>query len=524
MEKQIGQLIAELIEYGTQNGLISGDDIIYTTNRLLELFCPDGYTLPPDTPASGADTPVGGNGSCNSASGAPAARPLCEILEDMVQYAVTNGILEDDTITLRDLFDTKIMGLLTPPPSAVRAAFRDAYARSPKEATDFYYTFSKATNYIRTDRIARDEKWVADTQFGPIDITINLSKPEKDPRDIAKAGQAGKSGYPACLLCMENEGYAGTLNHPARQNHRIIPLTLGGEKYYLQYSPYVYYNEHCIILNEKHIPMRIDRAVFTKLLEFVRLFPHYTAGSNADLPIVGGSILSHDHFQGGGYTFPMARAPYESQFTLKDYPSVTAGIVKWPMSVIRLQGKDAASMVDAADHILTSWRNYTDEAACIYACTDDTPHNTITPIARMRDGLLELDLVLRNNITTEEYPMGLYHPHAKYHHIKKENIGLIEVMGLAVLPSRLKGEITELEDAILHHRNIREIPSIEKHADWVDEWMPGYQDGGMITADNIHGILQAEIGKVFSQVLECAGVYKNTPEGREAFGRFIGTL
>lgn len=503
MEKHIDQLISELVTYGRQNGLVAEDDAVYTTNRLLELFCLEEY----DTAAEVQDV-----------------RPLCEILEDMVQYAVAQGLLEDDTVTLRDLFDTKIMGLLTPPPSAVRAAFRDAYSRSPKEATDFYYAFSKATNYIRTDRIAKDEKWVADTQFGPIDITINLSKPEKDPRDIAKAGQAKKSGYPACLLCMENEGYAGTFTHPARQNHRIIPIRLAGEQYYLQYSPYVYYNEHCIIFNEKHIPMKIDRAVFRKLLEFVQLFPHYTAGSNADLPIVGGSILSHDHFQGGGYTFAMAKAPYETKFPLRDYPDVTAGIVKWPMSVIRLQGKDLSSIVDAADHILQKWRAYTDEAAYIYAYTDDTPHNTVTPIARMRDGQPELDLVLRNNITTDECPMGLYHPHAKYHHIKKENIGLIEVMGLAVLPSRLKQEITELEDAILQHKNIREHPSIEKHADWVEEWMPQYQDGAMITADNIHGILQAEIGKVFSKVLECAGVYKNTPEGREAFGRFIGTL
>ncbi len=500
MEHQINVLIKELVTYGMQNGLVAEADKVYTTNRLLELFDIAEYIEPEEVKAP--------------------ARPLCEILEDMIQYALSKGILEEDTVTLRDLFDTKIMGLLTPPPSTVRAAFQDAYQSSPKDATDFYYHFSKATNYIRTDRIAKDEKWVTDTEFGPIDITINLSKPEKDPRDIAKAGQAKKSGYPACLLCLENEGYAGTFTHPARQNHRVIPISLAGESYYLQYSPYVYYNEHCIIFNEKHIPMKIDRAVFGKLLEFVKLFPHYTAGSNADLPIVGGSILSHDHFQGGGYTFAMAKAPYESNFTLKAYPGITAGIVKWPMSVIRLQGKEIDTIADAADHILRAWRDYTDEAAFIYAFTEDTPHNTITPIARMHGDLFELDLVLRNNITTEECPMGLYHPHAQYHHIKKENIGLIEVMGLAVLPSRLKQEIIELEDAILNHKDIRQNPSIEKHADWVEEWIGNYT----LNADNIHSVIQNEIGKVFSKVLECAGVYKNTPEGREAFERFIKTL
>ena len=501
-QNNIHILITELNEYGLANHLIEKADKVYTINRLLELFHLVEYPEPLSHELT-AD-----------------ARPLHEILEDMTQYAYEQGILAEDTITAKDLFDTKIMGLLTPPPSVVRAAFSDAYSRSPKEATDFYYSFSKATNYIRTDRIAKDEKWVTDTEYGPIDITINLSKPEKDPRDIARAGQAKKSGYPACLLCLENEGYAGTFSHPARQNHRVIPLDLCGESYYLQYSPYVYYNEHCILFNEKHIPMKIDRSTMEKLLAFIKLFPHYTAGSNADLPIVGGSILSHDHFQGGGYTFAMAKAPYESYFTLKDYPDVTAGIVKWPMSVIRLQGDDATRMADAADHILKTWRSYTDEAAFIYAFTDETPHNTITPIARMHDGRLELDLVLRNNITTEEYPMGLYHPHAQYHHIKKENIGLIEVMGLAVLPARLKQEMTGLEEAILNHRNIRENKDLEKHADWVEEWIGNYS----FTPENIHGILQEEIGKVFLKVLECAGVYKNTPEGREAFGRFLSVL
>lgn len=494
----IQSYIRELVLYGTAQGLVAPEDVVYTTNRLLELFQIAEYQEPDVT----------------------AQRPLADILSDLTDYALAHGLLAEDTITNRDLFDTKVMGLLTPPPSVVQKEFAKRYQVSPKEATTYYYHFSKATNYIRADRIAKDEKWVTDTAYGPIDITINLSKPEKDPRDIAKAGKAKKSGYPSCLLCRENEGYAGTLTHPARQNHRIIPITLAGQPYFLQYSPYVYYNEHCIIFNEKHIPMKIDRDAFVKLLDFVRQFPHYTAGSNADLPIVGGSILSHDHFQGGGYTFAMAKAPYESNFTLSGYEDLTAGIVRWPMSVIRLQGADASRIADAADHILTTWRAYTDEAAFIYAYTDDTPHNTITPIARMRGDLYELDLVLRNNITTEDCPLGLFHPHSEYHHIKKENIGLIEVMGLAVLPARLKSEMTELEKAVLNGEDIRANEQIAKHADWVDEWKVRYD----ITPENIHGIIQKEIGIVFSKVLECAGVYKNTPEGCAAFERFIKVL
>ncbi len=504
-DRYICKLIAELTAYGKQNALVDEEDTVYTINRLLELFGIDGYAAPQDGEVIDP-------------------RPLHRILEDMTQYALEQGLLEEDTVTARDLFDTKIMGLLTPPPSVVRAAFRKAYARSPKEATDYYYAFSRATNYIRTDRIAKDEKWVVQTKYGAMDITINLSKPEKDPRDIARAGQTRSSGYPSCLLCRENEGYAGTFTHPARQNHRIIPLQLCGENYYLQYSPYVYYKEHCIIFHENHIPMKINRAVFAKLLEFVKLFPHYTAGSNADLPIVGGSILSHDHFQGGGYTFPMANAPYESRFALPGCPSVTAGIVRWPMSVIRLQCKDMPPVIDAADHILNTWREYTDRDAYIYARTEDVCHNTITPIARMRGDLFELDLVLRNNITTKEHPQGLYHPHAQYHHIKKENIGLIEVMGLAVLPSRLKQEMSQLEDAIVNHKDIRQDPAIQKHADWAEEWISRYKDSTGLTSQNIHGIVQDEIGKVFVKVLECAGVYKNTSEGQKAFGRFISTL
>lgn len=495
----IEELICELVNYGTENNLVESADKVYITNSLLELFNISDFQEP------AVISPT---------------RELHLILEDMTAYALENGILKDDTITSKDLFDTKIMGKLTPPPSVVRSTFMKEYEISPKKATDYYYQFSQATNYIRKDRIIKDEKWVADTDFGSIDITINLSKPEKDPRDIAKAGAAKKSGYPSCLLCKENEGYAGHISHPARQNHRIIPITLSNEAYYLQYSPYVYYNEHCIIFNDEHIPMKINQETFQKLLDFITQFPHYTAGSNADLPIVGGSILSHDHFQGGAYEFAMARAPFESEFKLQNYPEIHAGIVKWPMSVIRLQGKNTYEIAEAANHILSTWRSYTDKNAYIFCETDGVPHNTITPIARMRGDLYELDLVLRNNITTEEYPMGLYHPHAQYHHIKKENIGLIEVMGLAVLPARLKQEILLLEEYILNQKDIRSNTTIERHADWVDEWLHKYT----ITADNIHEIIQKEIGIVFAKVLECAGVYKQTPDGKEAFQRFIQTL
>lgn len=493
-------LIYELVNYGIDSKLIDIADEVYITNQLLELFKISDYEIANYTDKN--------------------PRKLHLILEDMIAYAYKNGILEGDTITEKDLFDTKIMGILTPSPSVVRKNFAEKYSVSPKTATDYYYQFSQNTNYIRKDRIDKDENWVADTEFGPIDITINLSKPEKDPRDIAKAGQIKKSGYPSCLLCKENEGYAGHFSHPARQNHRIIPIILDGELYNLQYSPYVYYNEHCIIFNDKHIPMKINKSTFRKLLEFVEQFPHYIAGSNADLPIVGGSILSHDHFQGGNYEFAMAKAPYENEFTLKNYPGVHAGTIRWPMSVIRLQGKKIQEITEAADHILASWRSYTDEAAFIFSETDGVPHNTITPIARMNHDYFELDLVLRNNITTKNCPMGLYHPHEQYHHIKKENIGLIEVMGLAVLPARLKTEMVMLEEAILTNKDIRKIEDIKKHADWVDEWKDNYR----LTADNIHSILQNEIGKVFVKVLECAGVYKRTPEGIAAFERFINIL
>ena len=491
------KLISELVSYGINYNLVHIDDKIYVINRLLEVFKKAEFHW--------VDTDV---------------RQLEAILSDMNDYAVMHGLIEEDTITNRDLFDTKIMGILTPVPSVVRKLFQQKYIDSPKEATDFYYQFSQATNYIRKDRVAKDEKWVTDSEYGPIDITINLSKPEKDPRDIAKAATQQKSEYPKCLLCQENEGYAGHISHPARQNHRVIPIQLADQSYYLQYSPYVYYNEHCIIFNAEHVPMKIDKNVFVKLLDFVKQFPHYTVGSNADLPIVGGSILSHDHFQGGAYTFAMAKAPYEYMFHLKDYKDVTAGIIKWPMSVIRLQSKYADSLAAASNEILEKWRSYTDEEAFIYCETEDVPHNTITPIARMNGDLYEMDLVLRNNITTEESPWGVYHPAEKYHHIKKENIGLIEVMGLAVLPARLQKEMDILSHAIVEGQDLQKITEVSKHAGWVEEWRGKYE----ITSDNIKTILQKEIGNVFVKVLECSGVFKRTEQGVLAFKRFLSTL
>ena len=478
----INTYITELVNYGISKGLVDELDRVYTINRLAELFGLDEYQEPEAVPSS---------------------RDLYLILEDMMNWTFEHGVLKSDTIASKDLFDTKIMGAITPPPSVVINRFHELRAKSSKDATDWYYAFSKATNYIRTDRIAKDVKWVTPTEFGDIDITINLSKPEKDPRDIAAAGKAKSTSYPKCLLCPENEGYAGTLTHPARQNHRIIPVTLDGEEYYLQYSPYVYYNEHCIILNKKHIPMVINRSTFKKLLSFVEQFPHYTAGSNADIPIVGGSILSHDHFQGGSYTFPMARAGYRKTFILPEYEDLTAGIVNWPMSVIRLQGNDIERLTDCADMILNKWKNYTDEDAFISR--------------KNSEGRFELDLVLRNNITTEEHPMGVYHPHAEYHHIKKENIGLIEVMGLAVLPARLKNEMVLMEDAILNGKDIRTIEEIAKHADWVNEWKADYD---LSSPESVRSALQTEIGKTFAKILGCAGVYKND----EGFMRFVKTL
>ena len=493
----INTYITELVNYGIRNGLIDELDRVYSINRLVELMEFDEYIAPETVPSE---------------------RPLNLILEDMMSWALDHGIMKSDTIACKDLFDTKIMGTITPPPSVVINMFNRLCGTSPKVATAWYYNFSKVTNYIRVDRIARDVKWTAPTEYGDIDITINLSKPEKDPRDIAAAGKSKSTSYPKCLLCPENEGYAGTLTHPARQNHRIIPITLDGDEYFLQYSPYVYYNEHCIILNKKHVPMVINRSTFKKLLSFVKQFPHYTAGSNADIPIVGGSILSHDHFQGGCYVFPMAKADYKLTFSIPEYEDLTAGIVNWPMSVIRLQGDDIERLTDCADTILCKWKSYTDEAAFIFAETDGVPHNAVTPIARKnKEGRFELDLVLRNNITTEEHPLGVYHPHAEYHHIKKENIGLIEVMGLAVLPARLKKEMSMIEDAILTGKDLRSIEEISKHADWIDEWKDSYD---LSSSSGINEALRTETGKTFAKVLECAGVYKND----EDFMRFINTL
>jgi UDPglucose--hexose-1-phosphate uridylyltransferase len=491
------QAIKDLVGYAVRTGLIEESDRTWAANALLEAMRLDSWEEPQEAQE----------------------RPLEDILRELLDDAAARGLIHDD-VTSRDLFDTELMGRLTPRPSQVIQDFFRRYQASPREATDWLYQFSQDTDYIRRYRIARDVKWQAATAYGELDITINLSKPEKDPRAIAAAKAAPQSGYPKCLLCKENEGYAGRLNHPARQNHRVIPVTINGEDWFLQYSPYVYYNEHCIVFNGRHTPMKIEKATFRKLLDFVKQFPHYFVGSNADLPIVGGSILSHDHFQGGCYTFAMERAPIEQTVAFRDFPDVEAGIVKWPMSVIRLRCADDRRLVELADRILAAWRGYTDEAAFIFAETDGEMHNTITPIARMREGQFELDLVLRNNITTEEYPLGVYHPHQELHHIKKENIGLIEVMGLAVLPARLKDELHGVAQALVRGDDLRQDETLRTHADWADELKTRYT----FTADNAEELLRREVGTVFAAVLEHAGVYKCTPEGREAFLRFIHSV
>ena len=483
--------LTALVRYGLEKGLIEPCDQTYITNQLLMTMGLDSYEY----------------------EEAPALE-LEDILAGLLDDAVARGVC-DDNITARDLFDTKLMGVLTPLPREVRAKFAALYADDPQKATDWYYTLSQDTDYIRRYRIKKDLRWKTKTDYGDLDITINLSKPEKDPKAIAAAKSAPQSGYPKCQLCPENEGYAGRMNHPARENHRIVPITVAGANWFLQYSPYVYYNEHCIVFNASHTPMVIDKPAFAKLLDFVTLFPHYFVGSNADLPIVGGSILSHEHFQGGHYAFPMELSPVEKELTFQGFEDVKAGIVKWPMSVIRLDGPDKDRLVELADKILTAWRGYTDEAAFIFAETDGVPHSTITPIARRRGSDYELDLVLRNNITTEEHPLGVYHPHAELHHIKKENIGLIEVMGLAVLPARLKGELQRLEEAILAGAPL--TGELEKHAPWVEELKTRYT----FTAENTTAILREEVGQVFAKVLEHAGVYARTPEGQAAFQRFV---
>ncbi len=499
MNWTVSDYIWALADYGVQKGLIEEEDRSWAVNRLLDALELDGSGL-----QAGPD--------CGD-------RSLEQLLAPILDDAVARGVLKDD-ITSRDLLDTKLMGVLTPRPSEVIRAFRERYQKAPQSATDWYYQFSQNTDYIRRYRIAKDVKWVTPTEYGGLDITINLSKPEKDPRAIAAAKSAPQSGYPKCQLCRENEGYAGRMNHPARANHRLIPITIDGADWFFQYSPYVYYNEHCIALNSQHTPMKIDRSTFRKLLDFVAQFPHYFVGSNADLPIVGGSILSHDHFQGGRYSFAMEKAPVEREVSFPEFGDVEAGIVRWPMSVLRLRSGDRERLVLLADRILNAWRGYTDEAAFVFAETDGEPHNTITPIARMREGEFELDLVLRNNITTEEYPLGVYHPHQELHHIKKENIGLIEVMGLAVLPARLKGEMARLGDLLAAGGDPSQDQELEKHAAWARE----LRERHTFTAENVEEILRQEIGAVFAKVLEHAGVFKRNEEGRAAFLRFVESV
>lgn len=481
-----------LVNYALDRALIQEGDELWAYNRLLEVM------------------------GLDEAEGEPVEAELPQILSALTDDAVRRGLV-DDNITARDLFDTRLMGAILPPPHEVRAIFEGLRVDYSEAATDWYYQFSCDSNYIRRDRIQKDLKWVYPSEYGDLDITVNLSKPEKDPRAIAAAKLAPQSGYPKCQLCAENEGYAGRMNHPARQNHRIIPLTINDAPWYFQYSPYVYYNEHCIVFNAKHTPMKIDKAAFLKLFDFVSQFPHYFVGSNADLPIVGGSILSHDHFQGGHYEFAMAKAPVETPLSFAGFEDVQAGIVKWPMSVIRLTGPDRFRLAELADKILLAWRGYTDEAAMILAETEGVPHNTITPIVRRRGEDYQIDLVLRNNLTTEEYPLGLYHPHQNLHHIKKENIGLIEVMGLAVLPSRLKAELEALRKAILTGADLRADPLTASHADWAEELKTRYT----FTEENAEEILRREVGAVFLQVLCDAGVYKRNEQGQAAFLRFL---
>lgn len=495
------QSILKLVEYGVQTGLLPESERTYAANLLLDLMHQDALDQTAYTP----------DGSEIS---------LPEVLNNLLDTAAERSIIED-SITYRDLFDAKLMNALLPRPAQIQATFEKLYEESPKAATDYFYKLSQDSNYIRRDRIARDERWSADSPYGEIELSINLSKPEKDPKAIAAAKSAPQSAYPKCQLCMENEGYAGRVNHPGRTNHRIIPITVNNSRWGFQYSPYVYYNEHCIVFNGEHTPMAINHDTFVKLFDFIDLFPHYFLGSNADLPIVGGSILSHDHFQGGNHEFPMAKAEIEEEVTIPGFEDLKAGIVKWPMAVIRLRGTDRTRVITAADHILDTWRGYSDESAGILANANGEPHNTITPIARKRDGEYELDLVLRCNITSEEHPMGVFHPHAQWHHIKKENIGLIEVMGLAVLPARLKKEMSDLKKAMLSGEDLRANPELEKHADWAEEIMKKYDT---INPENIDQIIHDEIGIVFTHVLEDAGVYKTDAEGRKAFRRFIDAL
>lgn len=495
----IDMAVAKLVRYAENTHLIAPEDRTWAVNTLLEALKLDSWEEPELD-----DAPI----------------ELSAVLKELMDDAHARGVLGKDSIVYRDLFDTSLMGRLTPPPREVIAQFRKLYAQSPIAATDWYYQFSQDTNYIRRDRIAKDVQWKAQTEYGELDITINLSKPEKDPKAIAAARNLPVSQYPKCQLCQENEGYAGRVNHPARQNHRVIPITIDGTPWNLQYSPYVYYNEHCIVFNSQHTPMKIDRACFCKLLDFIGQFPHYFVGSNADLPIVGGSILAHDHFQGGHYEFAMAKAPVETPLSFSGFDDVRAGIVRWPMSVIRLTAAEPERLIELSDKILQAWRSYTDEQAMIFAQTDGVPHNTITPIARRRGNDYEMDLVLRNNLTTKEHPLGLYHPHAELHHIKKENIGLIEVMGLAVLPARLKQELAVLGDKMVKGEDLRADALTAAHADWAEQILNKYN----VNASNVDEILKKEVGVVFAAVLEHAGVYKRDEAGKSAFLRFVESV
>ena len=501
----INTYISALAQYAVDRGLIEENERIYSINMLLDVLKLDEYN-----PCDDEDKVI----SLSS--------DLEAILQFIDDYACDRGLIEENSVVYRDLFDTRVMNCFVRRPSEVIRIFNEKYAVSPKEATDFYYEYSKNSDYIRTYRIAKDIKWVYESEYGDIDITINMSKPEKDPKAIAAARNAKQSSYPKCLLCVENEGYAGRINHPARENHRIIPIKILGKEWGFQYSPYVYYNEHCIVLNREHTPMTINREVFEKLFDFIRQFPHYVIATNADLPIVGGSILSHEHFQGGNYSFAMSRAVIEKEVVFKGFEDVEAGILKWPMSVIRIRSTSQERLVDLADKILVAWREYTDEEAFIFAKTNGEPHNTITPAARFANGKYELDLALRNNITTEERPLGVYHPRNEYHHIKKENIGGIEVMGLAILPSRIKSEMELLARCIIEGKDIRSFDELLKHADWAEEFIPKYE--GKINEENVDEILKAEIGKVFVKVLEDAGVFKRDKKGREYFMKFIESV
>lgn len=513
--------VRSLVNHGLKNGLLEPEDSCYTTNLLLERLKLDEYEEP-----EGADM------------------ELEQALKVLLDYASEKGLLGGETTVYRDLFDTALMNCLLPRPSEVIKKFNLLYRESPKAATDFYYAFSRASDYIRTYRVAKDIKWESQTPYGTMIITINLSKPEKDPKAIAAALTMKQSAYPKCQLCRENEGYAGRVNHPARENHRIIPIKINGAPWFLQYSPYVYYNEHCIVFNELHTPMKIDRAAFDKLLDFIRQFPHYCVGSNADLPIVGGSILTHDHFQGGCFEFPMAKAGIDEKVVLKGFEDIEAGIVKWPMTVLRLKSSNSTRIAECAERVLTLWREYGDEQAFIFPYTEKAtgknlvsapvtyndhgdeyiPHNTITPIARMRDGMYELDLVLRNNITTDEHPLGVYHPHAEHHHIKKENIGLIEVMGLAILPARLKSELKGVTEMLVNGTAVTGDEALTKHIPWIEDILSRYGREELDTFDKAEAVVKHEVANVYSDILRQCAVFNDSTEGRAAFKQFLAKI